>query len=260
MKNRWKLAVLTGILSLGLAACSDNGENAEEAENNSDVTEEQTEEQADQAAQMEEMQKKLEEQHIEEDKTVAVVNDEEIKGEAYNSLLSDSQMSYQSMGQDPTSEEIAAQLKESTIDSLIGQTLLLQQAEEKGYEADEEEIQQEIATLKEGYEDEAQFEEVLKSSGLTLEELEAEVAKNIQYTAYIENELTVEEVKEEDVKAYYDEIVEQNSGSEEAEAQIPEYEEVKDRIKEDLERQKTQEVLAAEVEKLRENASIDVKI
>jgi hypothetical protein len=260
MKNKWKLAMLAGILSLGLAACSDNEENAEEAENNSNETEEQTEEQADQAAQMEEMQKKLEEQHVEEDKTVAVVNEEEIKGEAYNSLLSDSQMSYQSMGQDPTSEEIAAQLKESTIDSLIGQTLLLQQAEEKGYEADDEEIQQEIATLKEGYEDEAQFEEVLKSSGLTLEELEAEVAKNIQYTAYIENELTVEEVKEEDVKAYYDQIVEQNSGSEEAAAQIPEYEEVKDRIKEDLERQKTQEVLAAEVEKLRENASIEVKI
>lgn len=260
MKNKWKLAMLAGILSLGLAACSDNEENAEEAENNSKETEEQTEEQADQAAQMEEMQKKLEEQHVEEDTTVAVVNEEEIKGEAYNSLLSDSQMSYQSMGQDPTSEEIAAQLKESTIDSLIGQTLLLQQAEEKGYEADDEEIQQEIATLKEGYEDEAQFEEVLKSSGLTLEELKAEVAKNIQYTAYIENELTVEEVKEEDVKAYYDQIVEQNSGSEEASAQIPEYEEVKDRIKEDLERQKTQEVLAAEVEKLRENASIEVKI
>ncbi|MGD6803183.1 peptidylprolyl isomerase [Rossellomorea vietnamensis] len=264
MKNRWKLAMLTGILSLGLAACSDNEENAEEAENNSDVTEEQpaeqTEEQADQAAQMEEMQKKLEEQHIEEDKTVAVVNDEEIKGEAYNSLLTESQMSYQQMGQDPTSEEIAAQLKESTIDSLIGQTLLLQQAEEKGYEADDEEIQQEIATLKEGYEDEAEFEEVLKSSGLSLEDLEAEVAKNIKYTAYIENELTVEEVKEEDVKAYYDQIVEQNSGSEEAEAQIPEYEEVKDRIRQDLEGQKTQEVLAAEVEKLRENASIDVKI
>ncbi|MGM0844672.1 MAG: SurA N-terminal domain-containing protein [Bacillota bacterium] len=260
MKNKWKLTMLAGILTLGLAACADNEENAEEAENNADATEEQTEEQADQAAQMEEMQKKLEEQHVDEDTTVAVVNDEDIKGEAYNALLTQSQMSYQQMGQDPTSEEIAAQLKESTIDSLIGQTLLLQQAEENGYEATDEEIQQEIATLKEGYEDEAQFEEVLESSGLTLDELETEVAKNIKYTAYIENELTIEEVKEDDIQAYYDQISEQNSGSEDAESQMPEYEEVKEEIKQQLQDQKTQEVLAAEVEKLRENASIDIKI
>jgi hypothetical protein len=256
MNNKWKLAMLAGILSLGLAACADNGENAEETENDTNATEEQS----DETAQMEEMQKKLEEQHVEEDTTVAVVNKEEIKGEAYNALLTRSQTSYQQMGQDPTSEEIATQLKESTIDSLIGQTLLLQAADNKGYKATDKEIQEELDTLKADYEDEAQFEEILESNGLTLDELKAEISDNIKYTAYVENELSVEEVKEEDVKAYYDKYAEQNSSTEDTETQMPEYEEVKEQIKQELQTQKTQEVLAAEVEKLKENASIEIKI
>jgi hypothetical protein len=255
MKSKWKLAMLAGMISIGLAACGDNEENSKEAD-----TEKTNQEQTEQTAEMEEMQKKLEEQHVDKETTVAVVNDEDIKGEAYNTLLSQTQMSYQQMGQDPTSEELAPKLKESTIDSLVGQTLLLQEADKKGYKATDDEIQKEIDSLKASYEDEPQFEEILESNGLTMDELESEVANNIKYTAFIENELTVEDVTDEDVKAYYDQYAEQSSGSEEAESQMPEYEEVKDQIKQELERQKTQEVLASEVEKLKENASIEVKI
>jgi hypothetical protein len=255
MKSKWKLAMLAGMISIGLAACGDNEENSKEAD-----TEKTNQEQTEQTAEMEEMQKKLEEQHVDKESTVAVVNDEDIKGEAYNTLLSQTQMQYQQMGQDPTSEELAPKLKESTIDSLIGQTLLLQEADKKGYEATDDEIQKEIDTLKSSYEDEAQFEEILKNNGLTMDELQSEVANNIKYTAFIENELTIEEVSDDDIKAYYDQYAEQSSGSEEAAAQMPEFEEVKDQIKQQLEQQKTQEVLAAEVEKLKENASIEVKI
>ncbi|WP_456271410.1 SurA N-terminal domain-containing protein [Bacillus sp. AK031] len=252
MKSKWKLAMLAGMLTIGLAACG-NEENSQEPETDSSTQEEQT-------AQLEEAQKKLEEQHVDEEQTVAVVNDESIKGEAYNTLLSRTQIQYQQMGQDPTSEEIATQLKESTIDSLIGQTLLLQEADKKGYEATDAEIQEELDSLKADYEDEAQFEEILESNGLTLDELRTEIADNIKYTAYVEKELSVEEVKEEDVKAYYDKYAEQNSGSEDTETQMPEYEEVKEQIKQELQRQKTLDVLAAEVEKLKENASIEIKI
>ncbi|WP_421384827.1 SurA N-terminal domain-containing protein [Bacillus salacetis] len=258
MKSKWKLAMLAGMISIGLAACGDNGENSKDADTEN-TNQEQTE-QTEQTAEMEEMQKKLEKQHVDEETTVAVVNEEDIKGEAYNTLLSQTQMQYQQMGQDPTSEELAPKLKESTIDSLIGQTLLLQEAEKHGYKASDEEIQKEIDTLKANYEDEEQFEEILKSNGLTMDELKSEVANNIKYTAYIDNELEVEEVKDEDVKAYYDQYAEQSSGSEDTEAQMPEFDEVKDQIRQQLERQKTQEVLAAEVEKLKENASIEIKI
>jgi hypothetical protein len=259
MKSKWTLAMLAGIISIGLAACGDNSENSKEADKE-DSKQEQTEQTEEQTAQMEEMQKKMEKQHVDEKATVAVVNDEDIKGDAYNALLSDSQMRYQQMGQDPTSDEVAAQLKESTIDSLIGQTLLLQEADKKGYKATDEEIQKELDTIKANYEDEAQFEETLKSSGLSVDELKGEIANNIKYTAFVDKELTIEEVKEEDVKAYYDKFAEQSSSSEEAEAKVPEYEEIKDRIKQQLEQQKTQEVLTAEVERLKKDASIEVKI
>ncbi|RIW28777.1 peptidylprolyl isomerase [Bacillus salacetis] len=259
MKSKWTLAMLAGMISIGLAACGDNNENSKEADKDN-AKQEQTEQTKEQTAQMEEMQKKMEEQQVDEKATVAVVNEEDIKGQAYNALLSDSQIRYQQMGQDPTTKEVAAQLKESTLDSLIGQTLLLQEADKKGYEASEEEIQKELDTIKENYEDDAQFEETLKSSGLTMDGLKGEIANNIKYTAYVENELTIEEVKEEDVKAYYDKYAEQSSGSEEAKSQVPEYEEIKDQIKQQLENQNTQDVLTAEVERLKKDASIDVKI
>lgn len=79
MNSKWKLAMLAGMISIGLAACGDNGENSKEAE-----TENTNQEQTEQTAELEEMQKKLEKQHVEAEKTVAVVNDEDIKGEAYN--------------------------------------------------------------------------------------------------------------------------------------------------------------------------------
>lgn len=80
---------------------------------------------------MEEMQKKMDKQKLDEEKTVAVVNDQEILGREYNSVLTSSQMMYQQMGQDPTTKDAAEKIKNQTLDSLVGQTLLLQEADKK---------------------------------------------------------------------------------------------------------------------------------
>ena len=61
------------------------------------------------------MQKKMDKQKVEKDKVVATVNDEKIKGEEYNNVLSKSQMQYQQMGQDPTSKDAAKKIKQQTL-------------------------------------------------------------------------------------------------------------------------------------------------
>ncbi|MFB4474156.1 SurA N-terminal domain-containing protein, partial [Oceanobacillus caeni] len=126
MMKKIMLTLLTGLMAVALVACGGNEEGKEDKNDNKAKTEEQ---QKEQEKQMEEMQKKLDAQHVDEKKTVAIVNDNEILGSDYNSTLASIQQQMLQMGQDPTSKEALEQVKDQTIDSLVGQTLLLQDAD-----------------------------------------------------------------------------------------------------------------------------------
>ena len=251
--------LLLATMSLVLAACGANEDSQKQADNKP-KTEEKSEDQAkaqeEQAKKMEEMQKKMDKQKIEKDKIVAIVNDEKIKGEDYNNVLSQSQMQYQQMGQDPTSKDAAKKIKDQTIDSLVGQTLLMQQAEEKGYTASEDEINKQLEEVKKQYGDEKKFEEAMKKAGFTMKELKTQIAENIKYTNYVEKEVKIEDVTEEEMKQAYDQYAGQQGQSKEA----PKFEEVKPQIKTQLEQQKKQEKLVKHVEELKKNAKVEVKI
>ncbi|WP_044337643.1 SurA N-terminal domain-containing protein [Rossellomorea aquimaris] len=252
-------ALLLTLLTIGLAACGSNEESQKQADDKA-KTEEKSDGQAqeDQAKQMEEMQKKMDEQKVEKDKIVAIVNDEKIKGEDFNNVLTQSQMQYQQMGQDPTSKDAAKKIKEQTIDSLVGQTLLMQQADQKGYKASEDEINKQLEEVKKQYGDEKKFEDAMKKAGFTMDELKTQIAENIKYTNYVEKEIKVEEVSEEEMKKFYDQYASQQGQGESKDA--PKFEEVKPQIKTQLEQQKKQEKLVQHVEDLKKNAKVDVKI
>ncbi len=129
--------LLIGLIAAALTACGSN-DDAKQSKNDDQKTaqtEKQKEAQEKQEKQAKEMQKKLDKQKVDEKKTVAVVNGKKVSGEEYNAALATSQNQYQQMGQDPTSKEAAKQVKQQTIDNLVGQTLLLQEAENKGYKA-----------------------------------------------------------------------------------------------------------------------------
>ena len=250
--------LLLALLTIGLAACGSNEESQKQADDKAKTEETDKQAQEDQAKKMEEMQKKMDEQKIEKDKIVAIVNDEKIKGEDYNNVLSQSQMQYQQMGQDPTSKDAAKKIKDQTIDSLVGQTLLMQQADEKGYKATDDEIDKQLEEVKKQYKDDKQFEEAMKKAGFTMDELKTQIAENIKYTNYVEKEIKVDEVTEDEMKAYYDQYANQQGQDQSKDA--PKYEEVKPQIKTQLEQQKKQEKLVQHVEDLKKNAKIDVKI
>ncbi|MGM7720012.1 SurA N-terminal domain-containing protein [Metabacillus sp. Hm71] len=255
------LTLIIGLLAFTLAACN-NDEDKKDSANANESTEEKAkadEEKADEkqaAADAEEMQKKLDAQKVKEDTVVAIVNGQEIKGAEYNDALSISQTQFQSMGQDPTSEDIAKQLKDYTLESLVGQTLLMQEIDKKGYKATEEAINKDLETLKAQYKDEKAFNEALKQNNLTLDELKTQISDKVKYSQYIEKDLNIEEVTEKELKEYYDSMASQaEEGTE-----TPKYEDVKEQLKLQLEQQKTQEKLAAKVEELRKGAKIDLKI
>lgn len=260
MLKKYLLAFFVGVLSLSLAACNNDEEKADEPATEEEASnEETTEEEAsneEEAVEQEEMQKKLDAQKVEEDLVVAIVNGQEIKGDEYNDALGISQNQFLSMGQDPTTEELSTQLKDYTLESLVGQTLIMQEIEKKGYDAKEEEVNEQLDVLKAQYETDEAFDEALKTTNLTLEELKDQLADTVKYDQYIKNDLNVEEVTDKEVKEYYDS---QTSSAEES-TETPKYDDVKDTLKVNLERQKTQEKLAAKVEELRESAEIELKL
>lgn len=240
------LPFFAGALALSLAACS--GDDKGKDKKNEDAS-------GDQAA-IEEMQKKLDKQKIDEDTIVAVVNDEEVNGETYNVVLQNLQMQFQQMGQDPTSDEMATALKEQTLDTLVNQTLLLQQAKAEKIEVAQEEIDNEYGMFIEQFGDEETLEKALKDEGMDAEALKAQISESIVFDKYQEKVAPAEEVTEEEIKNYYDEFSAQSEGEEE----LPPLEEISDSIKQILEQNGQQQKLIAHIEELKKDAKIELKI
>jgi SurA N-terminal domain len=246
------------IMAITLTACGSNDKGAQ-SNNSKEQTKTETAQtkQQNQEKQMKEMQKKLDKQKIEAKKTVAIINDEKVSGSDYNMVLSSLQMQMQQMGQDPTSEEAAKQMKKQSIDTLVGQTLIMQEADKKGYQASNDEVEKQLVKMKEPYKEENKFEDAMKQAGLGMTTLKTKIAKNIQFKKYMDKEIPVEKVTDEEIQAYYDQSAQKGSTGGQ---KLPKLEQVKPQIKQQLEQQKQQEQLTKQVEVLKRNAEVDIKI
>ena len=254
--KKMMFTLITGLMAVVLVACGGNEESTE-AKNDDKAKTAETDQQKEQQKQMEEMQKKLEAQQIDEKKTVAIVNDKEILGSDYNTALASIQGQMQQMGQDPTSKEAAEQVKNQTIDSLVGQTLLLQEADKKSYKVSEADINKQLDEIKKQFKTEKEFEAALKKSGMDMKTLETQIADDIKLKQYVEKEVPAGEITDEEIQKTYDQYAEQGKSTGQ---EVPKLEEVKPQIEQSLQQQKQQEKLAQQVEELKKNAKIDIKI
>lgn len=236
-------------LALGLAACGNGDEEAKDGSNQ--------EEQIDQEA-IDEMNKKMAEQQVEEDKIVAVVNDEELNGQQYNTVLQNMQSQYQQMGVDPTTDEIGDQIQSQTLDEIVNQTLLLQQAHAAEIKVSDEEIDEEYNMLVDQFSGEETLDKMLKDENIEKEAFRERIADSLLYSKYIEHIAPAEEVSDEDVKAYYDEIAAQSEGDEDAE--LPPLEDLSDMIRSSLAQEAQQKKIMAHIEELKEDANIELKM
>jgi SurA N-terminal domain len=248
--------LITGLMAVVLVACGGNEESTE-APNDDIAKTAETDQQKEQQKQMEDMQKKLEAQQIDENKTVAIVNDKEILGIDYNAALASIQGQMQLMGQDPSSKEASEQAKNQAINGLVGQTLLLQEADEKSYKASEVDINKQLDEIKKQFKTEKELEAALNESGMDIKALETRIADNIKLTQYVEKEVPAGKITDEEIQQMYDQYAEQgkNTGQE-----VPKLEDIKPQIEQSLQQQKQQEKLAQQVEELKKNATIDIKI
>ncbi|MGP4039823.1 SurA N-terminal domain-containing protein [Gracilibacillus sp. D59] len=189
-----------------------------------------------------------EDELVAEDKTVATINGEEINGSAYNRVYRLVKSSLQQQGQDVKDTE---KVKDQTLNELITQELIMQDAEKQGLSASQEEIDSKIAALKEQHGD--QFASTLKKNGFTEETYKAQLKQNLVANKYMESVLGIK-VTEKEIKEYYD------SAKEKSEKELPPLEQVKDQIKQTLTAQKQQEKqkeIQSKIDELKKNAEIE---
>ena len=199
---------------------------------------------------------------------VAEVNDTELTGEDFT-VLYESQFQQMAMQSQMTGEEPDQdQLKEQTLESMIGNELLLQDAEEEGYEASEEEVDAIISDAAEsaGMGSSEEFIEAYEEQGMDEEQLTSDAESQVLINQVLD-QLDVPEPSEDELRELYDEAVAAQEGAEGAEgeegaeeAEIPSFDEVRD----DLETQATDEARSeaalAHVDELRSEADVQTHL
>jgi peptidyl-prolyl cis-trans isomerase SurA len=168
-------------------------------------------------------------------------------------------------GIDIESEEGLAELeimKEQLLDRIINSTLITQAANEEGVEATEEEIDTGITELiaQIGLESEEQLQELLDEQGVTKEELRADVAKTVKSEKYLDQNVTVADISEEDLQAAYDELVEMVEAEGEETTEIPSFDEYKDQLEYQMLMEQEQEQVGKLIETLRADSEITIHI
>lgn len=161
---------------------------------------------------------------------------DKITGSEYNSALSTIQGQLQQSGQDPTSKEGAKAVKKQTIDALVGQELILQDAEKKGYKASDKQVDKQLKEEKKQFKDNAQFEEALKKSGLTMDQLKSDIADSIKYSQYVDKEIKSASVSEKTSKR----TMTNTPNKWKTKQKAPDFKDVKSQIKKQLESQEKQ--------------------
>jgi SurA N-terminal domain len=226
---------------LMLAACSNNSEATDEEPASEDSATVET-------------QKELEAMKVEEDKVVATVNGEEIKGKDYNSMLVQTQLRYTMSGEDPSDTEVAKSIEQEVMDNLIGQELLLQKAKEEGFSASDKEVETELEQIKAQFDGEEELEKALQGQGITLEQLESQYADIVVVDKFVKEKIGTPEVSDEEVKAFYDEQFSKDAEN------PPSFDEMKDRIKDYLVETKTQEKVQEMKAELMKKAEVKEKL
>lgn len=244
MIKKMKFACAPFLLLLTLSACSDNEEAVPEENANPETTEEAASEATPEKSSIE---------LPTEEEVVVVVNGEEILGNVYNSVARQLENTLAAQGH-TTSGETAELLKEQTMSVLVGNKVILQDAEEKGYTADEAAVEERLEELKGQFETEEAMDETLKETGFTLEDMENQLREQLVYEQYVAEEVEAGEVTDEEVKEAYEGFVETS------EEEAPPFEEMEPTIRQSLEEQKTQEAVFTRIEELKKEAEVEVKI
>lgn len=197
---------------------------------------------------------------------VAVVNGEEISGESfsknYESQYQQLTMQAQMTGEEPDQEE----LKSQALDMMIDSELLVAKAEDEGFSASEDDIDEYLASMAEenGLESADALQEEFEAQGLSEDRVREDIQKEVLIEQVIDT-IDIPEPSDDELQEIYDMQVEQleamNEQVEEDQAQeVPSFEELEPELEEQAVAQKENEAVTELLDDLRDDADIETHI
>lgn len=261
--KKWLTMISLAATMLTVSACGDEsaeGENGEGAEN--------TEEgQAAEGQSADGETPEMPEPDLEDvPDVVAEINGEEISKEEFEQVYT-GQFQQASMMQEMTGEEVNEdELKKQIAEGMVSERLLVQESENREISASEEDVDAMISEITEanGMESEDDFFAAMEESGMSEDEIRAELEKQVKVEALISEEAGDIEPSDEELQEVYDEQIaareEAQSEGEGEETEPPAFEDVKPQIEEQLVSEKEAEVAQGLAEELREDADVAINL
>ncbi len=158
-------------------------------------------------------------------------------------------------GVDVASLDAAAlkQLETIALDSLIGETLILQAVKEAGGNPTEEEISAQLEEVSSQFDTNEALEAALATNGTTKEALRTQIIRDLSVQQYLDESLNLNEVvaTEEEVQAAY-------KTAKAADENAPSLEEARPQVETFVIRQKQQQLLNVLIQELRTKAKIEI--
>lgn len=208
---------------------------------------------------------------------VALINGESIDEGFFQRHLERSMAMNEQQGMVLEGEEGDAmkdQMKEQLMQQLIEQEVIFQEARDQGIQVTEDQIADEIETVKSQFETEEQYREALEMNHFSEEEFENMVTVELTVEAFMEQNLPEVAVEDDELREYYAMYEQQHKAQMEAMEQegqemseeemammeLPPYEEMKEELRQQLMMEKQQEHQMAMVDDLMEEYDIEILI
>jgi FKBP-type peptidyl-prolyl cis-trans isomerase (trigger factor) len=187
---------------------------------------------------------------------VAVVNGEKVSVEQFKQSYDQAAAIAAQQGFDPaTDESVRKEVETQALTILVNTVLMKQEAAKGDFEATDEKVQEEVTKLEEQFGGAEQLATVLAGAGLDDAAMRKDLRDQIVVDAYLQSTPEVQAVvlTDEEVRAYYDAAAAQME-------EVPPYEEVEGQIREQLLYEKQSAATSAVIDRVRAEATIEMKI
>lgn len=193
---------------------------------------------------------------------VATVNGTEITKDdfvqTYQSQYQQMAMQQQAGGQAPDEEQLKTQVAEQ----LVNNELLRQGAEDADIKASDKDIDTTLDEIakQSGLGSGDEVVSALEQQGISAEQVRQDAASQFAITTYIEQEADIAEPSDEELKAQYDALVEQQSAAGGSAEEVPSFEEMKDQLAQQATMQQQNEAATEIAGKLRESGDVTINV
>ncbi len=190
-----------------------------------------------------------------ESEVAAIVNGHEIDRATLDRSIEQVTGTYAAQGIDTSGEEASAAIREQALTALINRQLMIGAATDAGLTASDEEVEAEFQVAVENVGGTENLTTALSDIGMTEADLRADIANDVIINKYLDENLGFKAltVTDEEVKTAYDAAAASNA------EEVPALEDVEELLRNQLLMEKQQELIGAELERLRAAASIEIK-